>query len=484
MLQAVITAFPILILEIDEDGIILDYNSDSPSLFDVHPESFLNCHLNTYFPDQVADELQTVLLVIKKADQPPIINYMMKFDDGEHWFEARFIRSNKEHIIVIIQDITRYKKNEAIVQKQLDQMSALRAIDHAITSSVDLNLTLSILLTQLVKHLQIDAACILLWNVDTERLEYVAGLGFRTNSLSYTKLRLGEGYAGIAALEQRVIKKEHLSSRDTDFLRSPTFGQEKFVSYFGVPLIAKGQVKGILEIFNRSVINPDSEWLTFLEMLGGQAAIAVDNATLFDDLQRSNTEITSAYDATIEGWSRALDMRDHETEGHTQRVTGMTLQLAHRIAIPKKELIHIRRGATLHDIGKMGIPDSILHKPGPLTTDEWDTMRQHPQYACALLSPIDYLRPAKDIPCYHHERWDGSGYPSGLKGEEIPLSARLFAVVDVYDALISDRPYRSAWPKQAASKYIQEQAGTLFDPKITSTFLQLTKEKELTGSFI
>jgi len=219
-------------------------------------------------------------------------------------------------------------------------------------------------------------------------------------------------------------------------------------------------------------------------MLGGQAAIAVDNATLFDDLQRSNTEITSAYDATIEGWSRALDMRDHETEGHTQRVTGMTLQLAHRIAIPKKELIHIRRGATLHDIGKMGIPDSILHKPGPLTTDEWDTMRQHPQYACALLSPIDYLRPAKDIPCYHHERWDGSGYPSGLKGEEIPLSARLFAVVDVYDALISDRPYRSAWPKQAASKYIQEQAGTLFDPKITSTFLQLTKEKELTGSFI
>jgi HD-GYP domain-containing protein (c-di-GMP phosphodiesterase class II) len=476
MLQAVITALPILILEIDEDGIILDYNSDSPSLIDVHLESFLNCHLNTYFPDQVADELQTVLLAIKKADQPPIINYTMKFDDGEHWFEARFIRSNKEHSIVIIQDITKYKKNEAIVQKQLDQMSALRAIDHAITSSVDLKLTLSILLTQLVKHLQIDAACILLWNVDTERLEYVAGLGFRTNSLSYTKLRLGEGYAGIAALEQRVIQKEYLSSRNTDFLRSPTFGQEGFVSYFGVPLIAKGQVKGILEIFNRSVLHPDSEWMTFLEMLGGQAAIAVDNATLFDDLQRSNTEITSAYDATIEGWSRALDMRDHETEGHTQRVTGMTLKLAHRVSIPKKDLIHIRRGATLHDIGKMGIPDHILHKPGPLTADEWDTMRQHPQYACALLTPIDYLRPAKDIPCYHHERWDGSGYPSGLKGEEIPLSARLFAVVDVYDALISDRPYRDAWSKQAASNYIQEQAGTLFDPTIASSFLELVQE--------
>lgn len=483
MLQAVITALPILILEIDEDGIILDYNSDSPSLFAVHPESFLSHHLNTYLPNQVKDELQIVLSAIRRADQPPIINYTMNLEDGEHWFEARFIRSNKQHSIVIIQDITRYKTNEAIVQKQLDQMSALRAIDHAITSSVDLKLTLSILLTQLVKHLQIDAACILLWNADTERLEYVAGLGFQTNSLSYTKLRLGEGYAGIAALEQRVIQKEHLSTRDTDFLRSPTFGQEGFVSYFGVPLIAKGQVKGILEIFNRSLINPNSEWLTFLEMLGGQAAIAVDNATLFNDLQRSNTEITSAYDATIEGWSRALDMRDHETEGHTQRVTEMTLQLAHRIKIPTKDLIHLRRGAMLHDIGKMGIPDRILHKPGPLTAEEWITMRQHPQYACALLSPIEYLRPAKDIPCYHHERWNGSGYPAGLRGEEIPLSARLFAVVDVYDALTSDRPYRSAWSKQVAFDYIQRQAGTLFDPKIVSTFLELVKEQELISIF-
>ena len=483
MLQSVITALPILILEIDEDGIILDYNSDSPSLFAVHPESFLSHHLNTYLPNQVKDELQIVLSAIRRADQPPIINYTMNLEDGEHWFEARFIRSNKQHSIVIIQDITRYKTNEAIVQKQLDQMSALRAIDHAITSSVDLKLTLSILLTQLVKHLQIDAACILLWNADTERLEYVAGLGFQTNSLSYTKLRLGEGYAGIAALEQRVIQKEHLSTRDTDFLRSPTFGQEGFVSYFGVPLIAKGQVKGILEIFNRSLINPNSEWLTFLEMLGGQAAIAVDNATLFNDLQRSNTEITSAYDATIEGWSRALDMRDHETEGHTQRVTEMTLQLAHRIKIPTKDLIHLRRGAMLHDIGKMGIPDRILHKPGPLTAEEWITMRQHPQYACALLSPIEYLRPAKDIPCYHHERWNGSGYPAGLRGEEIPLSARLFAVVDVYDALTSDRPYRSAWSKQVAFDYIQRQAGTLFDPKIVSTFLELVKEQELISIF-
>ncbi len=471
MLQAVITALPLLILEIDEDGNILDYNSDTPSRFDVHPESFLNRHLSTYFPEEVATELQLVLSAIRNADQPPCINYTLNLEDGEHWFEARFIASSRKRNVVVIQDITRYKINEAKVQKQLDQMSALRAIDQAITSSVDLNLTLSILLTQLVKHLQIDAACILLWNGETERFEYKAGLGFRTNTLSHTKLRLGEGYAGIAALEQRVIQKINLLNHATDFLRSPLFGQEKFVSYFGVPLIAKGQVQGVLEIFNRSLISPNSDWLSFLEMLGGQAAIAIDNATLFSNLQRSNTEITSAYDATIDGWSRALDMRDRETEGHTQRVTEMTLQLANRIGIPRKDLIHIRRGATLHDIGKMGIPDRILHKPGPLTPDEWETMRRHPQYACALLSPIDYLRPARDIPCYHHERWDGSGYPAGLKGEEIPLSARLFAVVDVFDALTSDRPYRRAWPKQAAINYIKEQSGILFDPAITTAFL-------------
>lgn len=479
MLQAVITALPLLILEIDEDGYIIGYNSDSPSRFDVHPESFLNRHLSSYFPDKVMDDLHFVISAIKNEEPPPSINYTMELGDGEHWFEARFISSSRKHSIVVIQDITRYKINEAKIQKQLDQMSALRAIDQAITSSVDLNLTLSILLTQLVKHLQIDAACILLWNSDTERFEYKAGLGFRTSSLSHTKLRLGEGYAGIAALEQRVIQKLDLMNDGTDFLRSPLFGHESFVSYFGVPLVAKGQVQGVLEIFNRSPVNPNSEWLSFLEMLGGQAAIAIDNATLFSNLQRSNTEITSAYDATIDGWSRALDMRDHETEGHTQRVTEITLQLARRLEIPSSEMIHIRRGATLHDIGKMGIPDRILHKPGPLTAEEWEVMRQHPQYACALLTPIEYLRPAKDIPCYHHERWNGSGYPSGLKGEEIPLPARLFAVVDVFDALISDRPYRSAWSKKAAMKYIQEQAGILFDPGITSPFLNLITEQDI-----
>ena len=170
--------------------------------------------------------------------------------------------------------------------------------------------------------------------------------------------------------------------------------------------------------------------------------MAIDNLSLFDHLQRSNAALALAYDATLEGWSRALDLRDKETEGHTQRVTEITERLASMLNIDDATIIHLRRGALLHDIGKMGIPDSILLKPETLTEEEWAIMRKHPQYAYEMLSMIDYLRPALDIPYCHHERWDGKGYPRGLKGEEIPLAARIFSVVDVWDALTSNRPYR------------------------------------------
>ncbi|MDE3091491.1 MAG: HD-GYP domain-containing protein, partial [Chloroflexota bacterium] len=247
---------------------------------------------------------------------------------------------------------------------------------------------------------------------------------------------------------------------------------EGFVAYYGVPLIAKGRVKGVLELFHRSTLAPDEEWLAFLEALAEQAAIAIDNAALFNDLQRSNTDLTLAYDATIEGWSRALDLRDKETEGHTQRVTDMTLRLARGMGVSDNELVHLRRGALLHDIGKMGIPDSILHKPGALSDEEWAIMRRHPQLAYDMLSPITYLKSALDVPYCHHEKWDGTGYPRGLKGEQIPLAARIFAVVDVWDALHSDRPYRQAWAEDKVLEHIRSLAGTHFDPQVVKVCLE------------
>ena len=356
--------------------------------------------------------------------------------------------------------------------KQLERLAALRSIDLAISNVMDLQLTLKIVTNEVIKQLNVDAASILLIQPGSNHLEYVAGQGFYTRNIEATSLSLGEGNAGRAVLERRIIEVTNLLDEDAKFERSQLLANEEFVSYYAVPLITKGEVKGVLEVFNRSPLNPDREWLDFLETLGGQTAIAVENSMLFHDLQRSNFDLAMAYDATIEGWSRALDLRDRETEGHTQRVTDMTLRLARKMGLSNKHLTLIRRGALLHDIGKMGIPDHILHKPEELTEEEQKTMRQHPQLAYDMLEPIAYLRDALNIPYCHHEKWDGSGYPRGLSGTQIPLEARLFAIVDVWDAITTDRPYRKGWPRDKALEYMREESGKYFDPKLLEVFLQ------------
>lgn len=201
-----------------------------------------------------------------------------------------------------------------------------------------------------------------------------------------------------------------------------------------------------------------------------------DNATI-RDLTHANQELTQAYDMTLEGWAKALELRDSGTGGHTHRVTEMTVKLAAHLGIFGDTLIHIRRGAMLHDIGKMGIPDNILLKPGKLDDDEWVIMRRHPQYAVDMLWPIEFLRPSLDIPFCHHEKWDGTGYPRGLRGEEIPLSARIFALVDVWDALTSDRPYRKAMPMPEVLAHLRQQSGTHFDPEMVKVFVDYFKDQ-------
>jgi putative nucleotidyltransferase with HDIG domain len=243
-----------------------------------------------------------------------------------------------------------------------------------------------------------------------------------------------------------------------------------------MPLVTKGRIRGVLEIFHRSPKPRDETWVRLLDALAAQTGIAVENASMFQDLQRSNADLGLAYEATIEGWSRALDLRDRETEGHTLRVTDEALKLARSLGVRQEELGHIRRGALLHDIGKIGVPDSILLKQGPLTDEEWTVMRRHPIVAYEMLSPIPYLRPALDIPYCHHEKWNGTGYPRGLRGEQIPLAARIFTVVDVWDALSSGRPYRPAWRPDAVLKYLGDQKGEHFDPHVVEAFIQLISD--------
>ena len=428
-------------------------------------------------------------------------------------------------------------------QRRLANLQALRQIDMAILGSSEVHIALNVVLDQVVSRLGSDAASVLLLNAHTRTLRYAGGRGFRTATPRRTDWKLGEGLAGRAALERRMIHVPDLSRPDVisaDFsdpelklpnsdptvdsasrlasheqsafsislanprqtpsqvLADRTYGSngahgdetrplvdaehnrrtgllsnEGFVSYYAVPLVAAGQVKGVLEVWHRSPLRLDEEDLEFLETLAGQAAIAIDNAGLFRDLQRSNDELSLAYDSTLEGWSGALDLRDKETEGHTQRVTTETLRLAAFMGLSDAELVQIRRGALLHDIGKMGIPDAILHKPGSLNEDEWAVMRQHPSLAYELLSPIKYLRGALDVPYAHHEKWDGSGYPRGLAGEQIPLAARIFAVIDVWDALCSDRPYRRGWPIERVLEHIRAGSGSHFDPQVAEAFLQM-----------
>jgi putative nucleotidyltransferase with HDIG domain len=283
--------------------------------------------------------------------------------------------------------------------------------------------------------------------------------------------------AGRVAQHRQILHVDNIPVDPGELVNPTLLIKEGVVSYYAAPLIAQGKVKGVIEIFHRSLLEPDDEWLNFLETLAGQAAIAIENTTLFEDLQKSNDELSKAYDSTIEGWSYALDLRDKETEGHTRRVTELTLELAKEFDFTHDELLHIRRGGLLHDIGKMGVPDRILLKATPLTPEEWVQMKQHPVYAHEMLQPIEYLHEALDIPYCHHEKWDGSGYPRGLKGEEIPLAARIFAVVDVWDAITSDRPYRAAWDTDKALTHIKQESGRHFDPHVVDLFTCLIEQK-------
>jgi HD-GYP domain-containing protein (c-di-GMP phosphodiesterase class II) len=324
---------------------------------------------------------------------------------------------------------------------------------------------------QVVAHLNVDGAVLLLLNPRTQQLELRMDRGFiNQEKLHNLKLRLGESYAGKAALERRIIRRNDLPGDVGRPEFSSYLVSEGFITFFGVPLISKGEVKGVLEVLHRTSFVPDDEWLDFLDAFAGQAAIAIDNALLFTDTQKANNELIRAYDATIEGWAKALEMRDGGTEGHSQRVTKMTVDLAQMMNIRAPEIIHIQRGALLHDIGKMGVPDSILLKTGQLNDREWEIMRNHSEYAYRMLSPIEFLRPAINIPYCHHEQWDGSGYPRGLREEQIPMEARIFAVIDVWDALTHDRPYRKSWEHQDAINYIHDQSGKRFDPVVVSFF--------------
>ncbi len=390
----------------------------------------------------------------------------------QHAFTENDVQVVTATVDLVSNAIQRAKMHEQTAQN-LKRLSSLHKIDQTINAIMDLRVTFDTLLEEALNELEIDAADIYLVDSLQKVFEFTAGRGFHSYQSQRYRLHLDQDILGNIFLKRQRLIIPDLQKSPLPIVRSNMFTDEGFVFYCAVPLIAKGVVHGILETFARQPLKVGSEWLEYLNVLAGQAALAVDNHQLFVSLQRSNIDLMMAYDVTLEGWAKTLELRDNETGGHSQRVTELTLEIAHNMRIPNDQLVHIRRGAILHDIGKLGIPDAILNKAGPLTDQEWIIMRKHPMLAYELLSEIAFLRPAIDIPYCHHEHWDGNGYPRKLKADDIPLSARIFAVVDVWDALTSQRPYRDAWKQVEALEYIRSRAGKQFDPKVVGIFLQI-----------
>ena len=466
----------------------LQYSDEMYRLMDTSPQDFQHT-------------MAGFLSLIYSSDHPMVMKWVENIKAGRQLKELdfrvfrrngelRFIQSrgavlvdsagNPVRFVGMAQDISERKMAEIQIHQQIQHLTALGKIDQAIISTVDLGIIMETILSQVVAQLQVDATDVLLLHSNSEMLEHAAGRGFRTQAAETVQIPIGKSVAGRVVKERRLIKIDNLQEPSGNSCLSERLAGEGFVSYLGVPLISMGKVKGVLEVFHRTPLNPYAEWVDFLNALAGQAALAIENASLFANLEQFNRELSQAHDSIIEGWSRALELRDKEAKGHTLRVTELALALARKFSFTDTQMLHIRWGALLHDVGKMGIPDNILLKPDKLNEEEWAIMQKHPQYAYDLLLPIDFLIPALDIPYYHHEKWDGTGYPHGLKGDQIPLIARIFAVADVWDALTSERPYRPAWTEEEADKYIHTSSGTHFDPQVVDIFMQTRGKKPMT----
>lgn len=379
-----------------------------------------------------------------------------------------------------IQDISRMTQSLSDLEQSTNdylkvrqsQLGALMGVGQAINSSLGLNGVLEQVMDTLIELMRAERGFLMLRG-STGELSVRIARGIAHVNLEEESFKVSRTIVRRVAESGEPILTTNAKD-DPRFVGQVSVAAFQLRSILCAPLKIKDHLIGVLYVDNRARAGifqePD---LGLIKAFADQAAVAINNAQLFDDLQEKNRELEEAYQATLEGWVQALDMRDKETEGHTQRVTILTQRLARSMGISDEEMVHITRGALLHDIGKMAISDKILLKPDKLTEEERAVMQKHPEYAYEMLKRIEFLLPAIHIPYCHHEKWDGTGYPRRLKGEEIPFSARIFPVIDVYDALISDRPYRSGLPVDEVMEMIRKDAGTHFDPQVVEAFLAM-----------
>ncbi len=383
-----------------------------------------------------------------------------------------YVTDQKPMIMMVFRRKKETDSQEARLQLQLQRMKSLRSIDTIVSSSLDLRSALNLYLDQIIHQLQFDAASIALIDTASYSLEYQCGKGFSKNSPVGMRLRLGESFAGRVVVENRPVMVAHIQHTQNQDRFSQVLQEEGFYSYYGIPLIARGEVKGVLEIMHRSTMDIKPEIGDFLEVMTAQLSVAIDNLILIQSLQRSQVEARLRLDQAIEGWSRSIELRMGKPNGSTMELAGKVTDMARAMGIPENQAILIRRGALLYDLGMLNVGDEILQCKEELTNDQRDVIRNHPESARALLHRFPYLKELMEIPVYHHERWDGKGYPYGLMGDRIPLSARIFKVMDVAQALAQTRIYREAWREEDIDSYLREQSGCEFDPDIVDLYLK------------
>jgi PAS domain S-box-containing protein len=459
---------------LDENGVIFSANQGACELFGYPQNEIAKLTINDVLRKSFSSN-ETISLQNLSADQEKELQLIHK--NGDHIpVNFRLTHDTElEHYFLMLFDTSMVRSTEKKLIVQFERMQALGNIDRAIISTMDLAFITDVVFDQISSQLQTECSFLFLREKNTQVLtcQYLRGLpllgGGNGNSPSQPAPILANRV--IASGEMLII--EDLSASAQMYLEEYEIPYKNVNFYAGIPLLNLGETIGVLEVCSQQAFSPDPDWISFFKMIAGQMAIAIVHVNQFHDIRRLNVELLKSYEDTLEGWARVLEFKDRETKGHSERVTQMAVTLGKAMGLTPEELVHLKRGAVLHDIGKLCIPEKILFKPGPLDESEWNIMKQHPIYAQEFVADIQFLQPATNILLFHHERWDGSGYPLGLKGKQIPLAARIFMVIDVWDALSFDRPYRKAWSAKKVQQYLRENAGILFDPEVIEIFLEI-----------
>lgn len=514
--KTVVNTAPDVILHVGLDGKIRDINRvpwylSGKKIVGESPLMLIDeiCH---------QEYLNAVSKVMKKET---IISceYPVTSADGQQvWCEANIgpIKRNGivEGISIVSRDVTKRKEYVSEIESQRNELDLLFELGKKINATLNVHEVYDHLLDQVSKMMDCMQFAVSSYSPETQliRCEYFVFEQQQIDVKPFPPIPLnpeGKGtqsrviVSGQAMLlndyqaYMRTSKKKFLVSNEGDVLgeeeqpEEDDDGEDVQRSAIIAPMIFQGNVIGVVQVMSNRLNAYTQQHLRLIEAACTQMAVASNNAILYRQAQdeiheriQAQRKLQESYDSTLMGWVAALERREKETAGHSKRVTELTLRFAEKLNIPQEERIHLWRGALLHDVGKLVIPDHILLKQDSLDEEEWDVMKMHGEYAYEWLSTIDYLKPVLDIPRFHHERWNGSGYPKGMKGEEIPLAARMFALIDVYDALTNDRPYRSAWRKNKVLRYLTEESGKLFDPILVEVFVEMIKENKKTAHIL